>query len=132
VEGSSHAKNRLDSFSRFNYYYLLRPKAAQHNITITKTVEKHKKLKTKIHKKLETIKQITQQMKPWYMDQFTTVFLSNDRTPTCDRHRQTDTGPWLVSALACSVARVKIVRNMRCNSCDRHSSYTLFLFPNDY
>ena len=35
----------------YYYYYLLRPKAAQHNITITKkTVEKHKKLKTKIHK----------------------------------------------------------------------------------
>jgi len=32
--------------------YLLRPKAAQHNITITKTVEKHKKLKSKIHKKI--------------------------------------------------------------------------------
>jgi len=29
--------------------YLLRPKAAQHNIAITKTEEKHKKLKTKIH-----------------------------------------------------------------------------------
>jgi len=29
--------------------YLLRPKAAQHNITITKTEEKHKKLTTKIH-----------------------------------------------------------------------------------
>jgi len=56
VEGSSHAKNRLDSFSRFNYYYLLRPKAAQHNITITKTVEKHKKLKTKIHKKIRNHK----------------------------------------------------------------------------
>jgi len=34
----------------YSYYYLLRPKAAQHNITITKqTAEKHKKLKTKIH-----------------------------------------------------------------------------------
>jgi len=30
--------------------YLLRPKAAQHNITVTKTEEKHKKLKTKIQK----------------------------------------------------------------------------------
>jgi len=36
----------------YYYYYLLvlRPKAAQHNITITKTEETHKKLKTKIHK----------------------------------------------------------------------------------
>jgi len=32
------------------YYYLLRPNAAQHNITITKTEETHKKVKTKIHK----------------------------------------------------------------------------------
>jgi len=30
--------------------YLLRPKAAQHNITITKTEETHRKLKTEIHK----------------------------------------------------------------------------------
>jgi len=34
----------------YYYYYLLRSKAAQHNTTITKkTVEKHKKLQTKIH-----------------------------------------------------------------------------------
>jgi len=32
------------------FIYLLRPKAAQHNIIITKTVEKHKKLKTKMYK----------------------------------------------------------------------------------
>jgi len=31
-------------------FYLLRPKAARHSITITKTEEKHKKLTTKIHK----------------------------------------------------------------------------------
>jgi len=34
----------------YYYYYLLRPKAAQQNITITKTEETHKKLRTKIHK----------------------------------------------------------------------------------
>jgi len=34
----------------FIIIYLLRPKAAQHNITITKTEETHKKLKTKIYK----------------------------------------------------------------------------------
>jgi len=40
----------LTSYYYYYYYYLLRPKAAQHNITITKqTAEKHKKLKTKIH-----------------------------------------------------------------------------------
>jgi len=32
------------------FIYLLRPKAAQHNITITKNSRKHKKLKTRIHK----------------------------------------------------------------------------------
>jgi len=31
-------------------YLLLRPKAAQQNITITKTEETHKKLETKIYK----------------------------------------------------------------------------------
>ena len=56
--------------------YLLRPKAAQHNITITETEEKQKTNNYNTLK-LETIKQITQQMKPWYMHQFTTVF-SND------------------------------------------------------
>ena len=39
--------------------------------------KKHQKLKTKIHKKLETIKQITERMKSRYTHQFTTVF-SND------------------------------------------------------
>jgi len=34
----------------FIIIYLLRPKAAQHSITITKTEETHKKLKTKIYK----------------------------------------------------------------------------------
>ena len=32
------------------FIYLLCPKGAKHNITITKTEETHKKLKTKIHK----------------------------------------------------------------------------------
>ena len=59
------------------FVYLLHPKAAQHNITATNTEETHKKLNTKIRKKVETIKQITQQMKPWCMHQFTAVF-SND------------------------------------------------------
>jgi len=42
----------LDALFIFIYLfiYLLGPKAAQHNITMTKTEEKHKKLKTKIHK----------------------------------------------------------------------------------
>jgi len=46
--------NRIAFFASPNYYlfiiYLLRPKAAQHNITTTKTEETHKKLKSKIHK----------------------------------------------------------------------------------
>jgi len=66
---------KLDKNKFALFIYLLRPKAAQHNITVTKTEETHKKLKNT--QKLETIKQITQQMKPWYMDQFKTVF-SND------------------------------------------------------
>ena len=50
------------------------PKAA-HNVSQLHMQKKHKKLKSKIHEKLETIKQITQRMK--YMHQFTAVF-SND------------------------------------------------------
>jgi len=38
---------------------------------------KTRETKNQNTQKLQTIKQITQQMKPWYTDQFTTV-LSND------------------------------------------------------
>ena len=51
------ARRFCDVTSRYYYYYyLLRPKAAQHNITITKTEETQKKLKTKIHTKFRNNK----------------------------------------------------------------------------
>ena len=41
---------RCNKYEVIIIIYLLRPKAAQHNVTITKTEETHEKLKTKIRK----------------------------------------------------------------------------------
>jgi len=40
----------LDAIIIIIIIYLLRPKTTQHNITVSKAEEKHKKLKTEIHK----------------------------------------------------------------------------------
>jgi len=79
------------------FTFLLRPKAA-HNTSQLQRQKKYYKLKTKIHKKLETIRQITERMKSWYMHQFTTVF-SNDFQICSLISKSAVNGSWLYDTI---------------------------------